>query len=55
MSVNERYIQELKKFLPDPQNIDDFLKYCEMPLKKSIKINLNKISLQEFEDITSKR
>lgn len=55
MWVNERYIDQLKKFLWDDRDIDVFLKFCQMPLKKSIKINLNKISTKDFIDITSKR
>ncbi len=55
MWVNERYIDQLKKFLSNENEIDHFLEFCQMPLKKSIKINLNKISTRDFIEITSKR
>ncbi len=51
IDVNENYIQHLKYFLED-QEIKNLLESLKKPLKKSIKINLNKISPLELQKDT---
>lgn len=50
--INTRYTDVIKNAFQDPQEFEDFLSCCQLPLKKSIKINENKISVQEFIELT---
>ena len=52
--IHERFKQELKKHLP-PAEVEQFLEACRKPLNRSITINLSKISIEEFKNITSSR
>ena len=52
MSINENYIDEIWKIIKDKNELDKFTESCRNPLKKSIKINLNKISVERFKEIT---
>lgn len=52
MSINTRYIDEISKIFNNKKELEHFLAACQMPLKKSIKINLHRISVNDFESIT---
>jgi len=52
--IHERFKEELKKHLP-PAEVEQFLEACRKPLNRSITINLSKISIEEFKNITSSR
>lgn len=55
MSIHQRYIDHIKQAFKNEEELNTFLDCCQRPLKKSIKINKHRISVQEFIDITSKR
>ena len=52
MNISERYLQEIRQSFSSQQEFEDFLNFCQMPLKKSIKISLHKILLEEFKKDT---
>jgi len=47
-NISERYLNEIKKAFKTEEEFQAFINSCQMPLKKSIKINLHKISPKEF-------
>ncbi len=47
MKVNKKYRKQLKKFL-SPEEVEKLLKYIRKPLTKSIKINTNKVTPNQF-------
>lgn len=50
MEIKKNFIQEIEKIIWK-DNIDYFLECCQKPLKKSIKININKIESNKFQEI----
>jgi len=54
MAINQRYIDEIKHAFWTQEELDLFINNCKIPLKKSLKINLNKISVEKFKEITEK-
>ena len=53
-SVHQNFLELLKQWIPE-EEVDDFLMFCRKPLKKSININTNKISVDEFLSLTKNR
>jgi len=53
-SVHQNFLELLKQWIPE-EEVDDFLMFCRKPLKKSITINTNKISVDEFLSLTKNR
>ena len=47
-NISEKYLQEIKKAFGTEKEFQAFINSCQLPLKKSIKINLHKISPEEF-------
>ncbi len=47
-NISEKYLQEIKKAFGTEEEFQAFINSCQLPLKKSIKINLHKISPEEF-------
>lgn len=52
MSIHKNYIEEMRNILSE-EELNDFIESCKIPLGKSIKINMHKISAQELIDITT--
>jgi 16S rRNA (cytosine1407-C5)-methyltransferase len=46
--IPEHFIDDVKTYLPEHLNIDDFLSACKRPLRKSIRVNTLKITVEEF-------
>ncbi|MBB1288043.1 16S rRNA (cytosine(1407)-C(5))-methyltransferase RsmF [Pseudoalteromonas sp. SR43-6] len=46
--IPEHFIDDVKTYLPAHLNLDDFLNACRRPLRKSIRVNTLKISIEEF-------
>ena len=46
--IPEHFINDVKTYLPAHLNLDDFLNACRRPLRKSIRVNTLKISIEEF-------
>lgn len=53
MIINNNYLDEIEKILENKNELEDFKRYCTLPLKKSIKINLHKINLDKFRKLIS--
>lgn len=51
MSINDNYLRVMKNIVWDNQ-IDNFEKSLLLPLKKSIKINVSKINIEKFTNLT---
>jgi len=49
--VHPDFLAQLKNLLPTVE-VDQFLDACYRPLKKSMTINISKIDVQTFENIT---
>lgn len=54
MNINQNYLEEIERILWSKDEVNQFVEHCLMPLKKSIKINLHKIKVKEFVDLTEK-
>jgi 16S rRNA C967 or C1407 C5-methylase (RsmB/RsmF family) len=52
MNISERYLNEIKKAFKTEEEFQAFINSCQLPLKKSIKINLHKILPEEFKQET---
>ncbi len=52
-TISNKYLEEIKKSFKTEVEFNNFLKSCQIPLKKSIKIKLNKILPKGFENKTS--
>ncbi len=53
-NISDKYLNEIKEAFSSEEEFDNFLNSCQMPLKKSIKISLHKLSPEEFiEDTTT--
>ena len=50
--VNEKFIDQVQHRLPASDQVDNFVDACRTPLKKSITINTNKISVEKFLELT---
>lgn len=44
----ETFLEKIKTILPSTLNIEDFIAYCQQPLRKSIRVNTLKISVEAF-------
>lgn len=44
----EEFLKEIEAILPDELNMEDFISACQRPLRKSIRVNTLKISVEEF-------
>ncbi|GLT19290.1 hypothetical protein GCM10007938_30720 [Vibrio zhanjiangensis] len=44
----EEFLQEMQAIMPNTLDISDFISACQRPLRKSIRINTIKISVEEF-------
>ncbi|MDC5720909.1 16S rRNA (cytosine(1407)-C(5))-methyltransferase RsmF [Vibrio europaeus] len=44
----EEFLSEIESILPQGLNIDDFVAACQRPLRKSIRVNTLKITVEEF-------
>lgn len=51
-SINVNFLDEMKSVFEDENEMQEFVDCCKMPLKKSLRLNTNKMSAQEFIDIT---
>ncbi len=47
-NISDKYLNEIKQAFASDEEFEAFLNSCQLPLKKSIKINLHKISPEEF-------
>jgi len=53
--ISEKYLEEIKKWFKSDEEFEAFLNSCQLPLKKSIKINLHRISTEIFENLTKEK
>ena len=54
--MKEDFIKYIKKeFSFNDQEIEEFKNSLEKPLKKSIRVNTNKISIEEFQEKSRKK
>ncbi|WP_260258508.1 16S rRNA (cytosine(1407)-C(5))-methyltransferase RsmF [Vibrio intestinalis] len=44
----EEFLNEMKAIMPESLSMDDFISACQRPLRKSIRVNTLKISVEEF-------
>jgi hypothetical protein len=47
-NISEKYLQEIRKAFKTDDEFQAFINSCQLPLKKSIKINLHKILPKNF-------
>ncbi|QBF84567.1 16S rRNA (cytosine(1407)-C(5))-methyltransferase RsmF [Shewanella maritima] len=50
-NINPNFIKHIEQELPEHLNIDDLIEYCQRPLRKSIRVNTLKISVDEFKQL----
>lgn len=48
VSLPEPFVELISKSLPTPDYFDQFLEYCDKPLRRSIRVNTLKISVADF-------
>ncbi|MBH0002168.1 16S rRNA (cytosine(1407)-C(5))-methyltransferase RsmF [Pseudoalteromonas sp. SWYJZ12] len=53
--IPEHFIDDVKTYLPAHLNLDDFLNACRRPLRKSIRVNTLKITIEEFVERATKK
>ena len=46
--IPEQFIDDVKTYLPEHLTLDDFLNACRRPLRKSVRVNTLKMSVEEF-------
>ncbi|WP_438863709.1 16S rRNA (cytosine(1407)-C(5))-methyltransferase RsmF [Neptunicella sp.] len=46
--IPQEFISSIAEILPASLDIDDFVRHCHIPLRKSIRVNTLKISVEEF-------
>ncbi|GAB2660907.1 16S rRNA (cytosine(1407)-C(5))-methyltransferase RsmF [Vibrio panuliri] len=46
--IPEAFLTEMEKILPSTLNMEDFIAACQRPLRKSIRVNTLKISIDDF-------
>lgn len=51
----ETFLDKIKTILPRALNMDDFIAYCQQPLRKSIRVNTLKISVDAFLTIAQEK
>ncbi len=51
IDIPQDYIQLMQSTLTDPQQLAEFIDICKTPLKKSVRVNTLKISVEEFETL----
>ncbi|MDA0147513.1 16S rRNA (cytosine(1407)-C(5))-methyltransferase RsmF [Vibrio sp. LaRot3] len=44
----EEFLNEMKAIMPESLSMDDFISACQRPLRKSVRVNTLKISVDEF-------
>ncbi|MDR9828666.1 16S rRNA (cytosine(1407)-C(5))-methyltransferase RsmF [Vibrio sp. FNV 38] len=50
----EAFIQHIEAILPKGENIQDFISACQRPLRKSIRVNTLKVSVEDFKLIAER-
>jgi len=51
--LNTNFINHIEKELPTHLSLEEFIAYCDKPLRKSIRVNTLKISTAQFLNIMS--
>ena len=46
--IPQNFIDDVKTYLPEHLNMDDFLDHCQKPLRRSIRVNTLKLSIEDF-------
>lgn len=46
--IPEAFLEKIRTILPAHLNMDDFVASCQKPLRKSIRVNTLKISVEAF-------
>lgn len=54
-TINQDFIDMIEPLLPDASQKDEFVVACTRPLKKSISINIDKISVEDFIELVTPR
>lgn len=52
-SINQAFLDMIEPILPDSKQKEAFIEACTRPLKKSITINIDKISVEDFIELTT--
>ena len=47
-NISDKYLEEIKNAFSSQEEFEEFINCCQIPLKKSIKINLHKILPEDF-------
>jgi 16S rRNA (cytosine1407-C5)-methyltransferase len=53
--INQAFLDMIKPILPNESEQEEFIEACTRPLKKSITINIDKISVKDFIALTKPR
>ena len=53
--IPEQFIDDVKTYLPEHLSIDDFIDACRRPLRKSVRVNTLKMSVEEFKHQADKK
>lgn len=53
--IPEHFIDDVKTYLPAHLNITDFVNACRQPLRKSVRVNTLKMSVEEFKQQAAKK
>ncbi len=46
--IPNNFIEDVKSYLPSHLAIDDFIEYCKRPLRRSVRVNTLKMSVNDF-------
>jgi 16S rRNA C967 or C1407 C5-methylase (RsmB/RsmF family) len=46
--ISKEYLHYMFQAFSSENEFNEFISYCQKPIKKSIKINLHKISVEDF-------
>ncbi|MFY8272561.1 16S rRNA (cytosine(1407)-C(5))-methyltransferase RsmF [Pseudoalteromonas sp. SSDWG2] len=53
--IPDAFIDDVKSYIPEHLTIEDFIKSCQTPLKRAVRVNTLKMSVDAFESECAKR
>lgn len=53
--IPDAFIEDVKSYLPEHLELEDFINACQTPLKRAVRVNTLKMSTAEFEQVCSER
>ncbi len=51
--IPQNFIDDVKTYLPDSLSIESFIEYCQKPLRRSVRVNTLKMTINEFKQYCS--